>query len=283
MSDNLKRNTPDFSKYDAMSIGELEDILRADAQGPERDDSDVDEILYIMEVLVQKRKQNGIAGKTALEAYQEFQQHYLPVVEEDIDIDSVPMQKSKIIPFRYIATIAASLVLVFTLATSANAFSLKDVWDYVVRWAEGTFSFSVCAAASEPLSDFGIVYESIQSALVEAEMNTELVPTWFPEEYKLSDIRFEETPVQKTIVALLLCNESNLKISIRTYLNEEAEQLEINEELLEVYTVNEIDFYIVQNGELLKAAWLAEKYECYIAGLLTLEEMKAMIDSIGKG
>ena len=57
MSENLNRSHPDFSKYDPMSIGELEEILRADALGPERDDSDVDEILYIMEVLAKKRRQ----------------------------------------------------------------------------------------------------------------------------------------------------------------------------------------------------------------------------------
>ena len=34
MSENLNRSNPDFSKYDIMSIGELEEILRADAQGP---------------------------------------------------------------------------------------------------------------------------------------------------------------------------------------------------------------------------------------------------------
>ena len=90
MSENLKRSNPDFSKYDSMSIGELEEILRADAQGPERDDSDVDEILYVMEVLAKKRRQNGIAGKTALEAYQEFQQHYLPIVV----IDKTPKQET---------------------------------------------------------------------------------------------------------------------------------------------------------------------------------------------
>ncbi len=121
MSENLNRSNPDFSKYDSMSIGELEEILRADAMGPERDDSDIDEILYVMEVLAKKRRQNGIAGKTALEAYQEFQQHYLPLIEEE----SEPRRKSNVIPFRRIAAVAASLVLVFSLTTT-----VIDRWDY---------------------------------------------------------------------------------------------------------------------------------------------------------
>ena len=138
MSENLNRSTPDFSKYDSMSIGELEEILRADATGPERDESDVDEILYVMEVLAKKRRQNNIAGKTALEAYQEFQQHYLPAIEQEEDMESVPSRKATIVPFRRIATIAASLVLVFSLAVSVNAFSFKDIWNAVAKWAEET-------------------------------------------------------------------------------------------------------------------------------------------------
>lgn len=282
MSDNLKRNTPDFSKYDAMSIGELEEILRTDAQGPKRDDSDVDEILYIMEVLVQKRKQNGIAGKTALEAYQEFQQHYLPVVEEDIDIDSVPMQKSKIIPFRYIATIAASLVLVFTLATSANAFCLKDVWDSVVKWAEETFCFSMGVEVSEPKKEEELQYSSLQEALVEYKQTIN-VPTWIPQRYNLLDIKISHSPTQSIFVAIYVDGEDILKISVKSYLETEPERIEHSDGFSEIYHSDGTDYYIFYNHDQYRAAWLIGSYECYVSGKLTTDEMKLVIDSINKG
>ena len=285
MSENLNRSTPDFSKYDSMSIGELEEILRADAQGPERDDSDVDEILYVMEVLAKKRRQNGIAGKTALEAYQEFQQHYLHAIEEVDDIVSVPDRKATIIPFRRIATIAASLVLVFTLATSANAFSFKDMWNAVVNWAQETFSFSMGVEVSEPLSIDTCQYTSFQEILEKNGRNANIVPSWIPNEYSLSDVIIDRNPKQETFLAIYLTSngEDMLKISVQSYLSGHPEQVETSEHLLEVYSVFGTDYYIFQNNKLIQAAWTIDIYECYIAGELSIEEIKLMIDSIGKG
>ena len=279
MSENLKRSNPDFSKYDSMSIGELEEILRADAQGPERDDSDVDEILYVMEVLAKKRRQNGIAGKTALEAYQEFQQHYLLTIKEE-ESEPVPKRKSNVIPFKRIAAVAASLVLVFSLATSANAFGWKDIWNVVARWAEETFSFSMGVEVCEPKADNDLAYESLSELLNAFEITDNIAPTWFPSGYILTDITISESPIQDVYLAYY-CNGSNkIKISIKTFLEYEPEQLEKSDELIEVYTVDGVNYYFLSNNNQAKVTWIAGSFECYIAGDLSVEELKEMIDSI---
>ena len=278
MSENLKRSNPDFSKYDSMSIGELEEILRADAMGPERDDSDVDEILYVMEVLAKKRRQNGIAGKTALEAYQEFQQHYLPMVETE----SPPRRKSNIIPFRRIAAVAASLVLVFSLSVTANAFSFRDVWDAVVNWAQETFSFSMGVEVSEPKAEEELSYSSLQDALQEYKQHIN-VPCWIPPEYKLLDIRITHTPVQTSFLAIYTDEHDILKISVKSYLETEPEQIEQSTNTFETYTVDEIDYYIFDDIDQVRAAWVNQNYECYISGNLTATQMKQIIDSIPRG
>ena len=278
MSENLKRSNPDFSKYDSMSIGELEEILRADAQGPERDDSDVDEILYVMEVLAKKRRQNGIAGKTALEAYQEFQQHYLPMVEEE----SKPRRKSNVIPFRRIAAVAASLVLVFSLSITAHAFSFRDVWNAVVTWAQETFSFSMGVEVSEPKAEEELSYSSLQDALQEYKQHIN-VPCWIPPEYKLLDIRITHTPVQTSFLAIYTDEHDILKISVKSYLETEPEQIEQSTNTFETYTVDEIDYYIFDDIDQVRAAWVNQNYECYISGNLTATQMKQIIDSIPRG
>ena len=278
MSENLNRSNPDFSKYDSMSIGELEEILRADAQGPERDDSDVDEILYVMEVLAKKRRQNGIAGKTALEAYQEFQQHYLPMVEEE----SKPKRKSNIIPFRRIAAVAACLILVFSLATSAYAFSFRDVWDAVVTWAQETFSFSMGVEVSEPALTDNTGYTSLEDALAKYKLNISL-PQWIPERFELIDIIVEQTPIQETFLAVYESESQRLKISVRSFLTTEPEQIEVNSECYEIYTASGIDYYIFSNNRQNKVGWISNTYECYISGDLNIEEIKLMIDSIMRG
>ena len=279
MSENLNRSTPDFSKYDSMSIGELEEILRADAQGPERDDSDVDEILYVMEVLAKKRRQNGIAGKTALEAYQEFQQYYRPMVEER----SMPKHKSNIIPFRRIAAIAACLVLVFSFATSANAFSFRDVWNAVVTWAQETFCFSTGVEISEPKATDTLVYSDFKDLLKQYKVDPTLVPEYIPQGYLLSDLFVDETPMQKTYLAIYEKDNTILKISIKSFVDTEPEQIEKSTSASEVYSAAEIDYYLFYDNSQLRAAWINRQYECYITGNITIAEMKKMIDSIPKG
>ena len=279
MSENLNRSNPDFSKYDSMSIGELEEILRTDAQGPERDDSDVDEILYVMEVLAKKRRQNGIAGKTALEAYQEFQQHYLPMVEEE----AKTKRKSNIIPFRRIAALAACLVLVFSLATSAQAFGWKDIWNAVARWAEETFYFATGVEVSEPKAKDEAKYTSIQEALSKNCCDSGIAPTFIPHGYTLSDIIIDITPSQKSFLALYTKVDLLLKISVQTISFAETEQIEMSDGSTEEYVVNNTTYYIFSNHEQIRAVWVSDSYECYISGTLTIDEIKDMIVSIGKG
>lgn len=278
MSENLNRSTPDFSKYDSMSIGELEEILRADAQGPERDDSDVDEILYVMEVLAKKRRQNGIAGKTALEAYQEFQQHYLPMVEEE----AKPKCKANIIPFRRIAAVAASLVLVFSLSVTANAFSFRDVWDAVVTWAQETFSFSMGVEVSEPTPTDSLNYQSLQDVLERGKIDVSL-PQWIPTRYTFSEIIIDQNPKKDTYVAFFLDDTSLLKITVQSYLAGQSEQVEKSDGFLEIYTTGGLDYYLFSNYNQVQAVWTIDTYECYISGELSIDEVKLMIDSIEKG
>lgn len=279
MSENLKRSNPDFSKYDSMSIGELEEILRADAQGPERDDSDVDEILYVMEVLAKERQQNGIAGKTALEAYQEFQQHYLPMVEEE----AKPKCKANIIPFRRIATIAASLVLVFTLATSANAFSIKDIWNAVARWAEETFSFSTGVEVSEPKAESDIHFCSLQDLLIKYEVRSDIVPTQFPAGYELTNIIVDENPLQDTYLAVYSDGSSVIKVSVKSFLEKRPEQVEASGTLLAELNISGTTYYFFENHDQIQAAWIIDTYECYVSGKLSVDEIISIIESIEKG
>ena len=279
MSDDLKRSKPDFSMYDSMSIEELEEILRADAQGPERADSDVDEILYIMEVLVKKRNENGIAGKTALEAYQEFQQHFLPVVEED----SQPRHKTKVIPFRWIAAVAASLVLVFSLTTTANAFCFRDVWNAVVTWAQETFSLSMGYDINEPSANDIYEYATFKDILSQNGRDPEIIPSAIPAGYTLSDVVIDKKPNQETFLAIYLNDNKILKISVQSLLDRYPEQVEMSDGFQDVYSVDGVDYYIFSNYNQNRAAWTIGTYECYISGEISIEELKSMIESIGKG
>ena len=58
MSENQIRGNGDLSYCDTMTTEELEEILRLDAEMPEGQESDTDKILYIMEVLAERKRNN---------------------------------------------------------------------------------------------------------------------------------------------------------------------------------------------------------------------------------
>ena len=147
MSENLNR---DFSKYEAMSTEELEEILRLDAEAPEGAQSDTELVLYILEVLASRRNTNNITGNTAQEAWESFQQNYMPEEPQK----PVGTKKS-VLWMRKLAAAAAVVALLIFIPISAHALTLEEMWDIFARWAKETFSFvsGESAEVSEPMSD----------------------------------------------------------------------------------------------------------------------------------
>lgn len=74
MSEATQRTGQDHSKFDNMSTAELNEYLRQDA---ERDDSDLDDVLYIMEVLAKREKEeNNDNLPDVRKAWSSFQANY---------------------------------------------------------------------------------------------------------------------------------------------------------------------------------------------------------------
>ena len=84
MSENQNCGIGNLSQYDAMTTEELEEILRLDAEMPEGQESDTEKILYIMEVLAERKRNTSHTGNTALEAYESFKQNYMPETDDNI-------------------------------------------------------------------------------------------------------------------------------------------------------------------------------------------------------
>lgn len=274
MSENQNR---DFAKYDAMATEELEEILRSDSQSPEGQESDGELLLYVMGVLAHRKRNSENPGKTAQEAWESFEKHYLPKEE-----DTAKSNRKGLC--RWVAAAAAAAVLV-AIPLTASALSWDEIWNAVATWAKETFSFVSWgqSAPTEPSTKDARPYISLQELLAETNSDTSIVPTWIPDGYALQDVRMDETPMQRNYLALYADGEHRLKIVVKSYIAADPEKIEINEELLEVYTVNDTDFYILSNLERLRAVWLDGSYECSITGDVTMEEIKLMIDSIVKG
>ena len=283
MSENQNRSARDFSKYDALDTQDLEAILRLDSEAPEGQESDTEKMLYIAGVLASRANAKN-TGKTALEAWESFEQIYLPAEEDSFE--HTAKTKKMVQPWvRWLTATAAAIVLMVGLsATAVSAFGWEDIWNAVAKWAKETFSFvSGDAELTEPEESFAQEYSSLQEALAETDRDCDVVPTYIPDGYVLSEIVVDENPMQRIYFAQYENGEKDLIITVRSYLEGNPEKVEVNEELVEVYKVAGSEYYIFFNNRQLRAVWIKDSYECYISGELTLEEIKTMINSIGKG
>ena len=279
MSENQNR---EFAKYDAMATEELEEILRADSQSPEGQESDGELLLYVMGVLAHRKRNSDNPGKTAQQAWESFEEHYLPKEEET----HIAQSNRKAPCFRRWVAVAAVVAVLVAVPFTASALTWDEIWNAVATWAKNTFSFTSnpdATQATEPSPTNFDGYESLRQALAETDQASYLVPSWIPNGYELKDIRTDETPFQKNYIAFFINGDHDFKITIKSYIESDPEKIEINEDLIETYTASGTDYYIFSNNKRNRAVWLKESYECNISGDLTIEEIKTMIESIGKG
>ena len=277
MSENLNR---DFSQYETMSTEELEEILRLDAEAPAGAQTDTELILFILEVLASRRNKENIAGNTAQKAWESFQQHYMPEEPEK------PLKTNKSTNWmrRFVAA-AAVVALLILIPISTNALTMEEVWNIFARWAKETFSFvsSDGTAVSEPSPADQDTYSSLQELLQESNRNSTIVPVWFPNGFVLKTVRKEVSPVQEFYVAQYINGDREIFIRIQNYIDDAFQKVEIEDDYSEIYSVSGIDYYLFENVDQSSASWVIDTYECIISGDLSIEEIKLMIDSIGKG
>lgn len=289
MPNNQNRGNQDFSRFDSMTNEELEEILRLDGQKNEGEESDIEMLLYVMEVLAVRRKNSENPGKTAGEAFEIFKAHYTP--DNSTDDTTQVSSKAQVInvkptrrlrPWlsRLVAT-AAILALVLVSSVTVHAMGI-DIWDIVVKWTQETFQLRSADAteAIEALPNDNRDYNSLEDMLYESGITLNIAPKWIPENFELVEIKAFESPMQLTFLSIYQSGNDRLKIQIKQHLDSDPQQIEQSNDLLEIYERAGIEYYIFSNYEMLKAAWINENFECYISGPLNIDELKNMIDSI---
>lgn len=281
MSEKQNREMGDLSQYDAMTTEELEEILRLDAQAPEDQESDIEKILYIMEVLTERKRNNSHTGNAALEAYESFKQNYMPEIDNTKSLHKVPAKARREYPrwARSLAATAAVLAVLLLGSVTARAFSW-NIWDAVVKWTQETFHFGEWSN-SNPRNN--LQYQSFQEALEQGNIPVSIVPTRIPDGYELNDITVERSPFKKICTAIYANGEKHLRITVQDYLDKSPYYVEQSEGLVEKYDLLGITYYLFENNKQVQAVWIVDSYECYISGNVTIDDLKMMINSVEKG
>ena len=269
----------EFSHYDSMTTEELQEILRKHANGELQTEPDTDELYYIMEVLARRREEeNPQAFRSDEEALAEFRKHYMPKEKKAAKVIKFPSRALKAV-----AAVLA-VVIIFAVGTSitAKAFHI-DIWSKFANWTKEIFQFTDLPQGTKPENpekEYNSELKSLQDALNDHGIKESPVPTWMPEGYKSKDLKIVNSPRVRNINAIYEKNGSELIIKIRQTIGVQAPQVEKNDDFLELYVVDGVEYYIFSNTETLQAAWSIGEFECLMIGTITLEEMKMMIDSI---
>ena len=219
-------NRKDYSKYDRMSTESLEELLRLDADLPDGEGSDIDEILYILEV-IEKREEEHPTGRYSeidVEAsWETFQTKYRPFLTDgrslyDFDDDepssteaanpapdtSSPFGKHHISArgrrrLGRVTSFAAAIAILLGLMTVTAYAMGYDLWGVIAQWTKDTFTFvSASKVSDEENSNANIAlsegeYGNLQSALDAYGITEQLAPTWIPERFSVELVTVDKT------------------------------------------------------------------------------------------
>ena len=269
-----------YTRYDEMSTDQLREILRKHAHGELEKEPDTEELFYMMEVLQNRESTNPEKQiKSTEEAYATFVKHYAPQMAKK---KPIPPSKHGAVPVRWAKWAAAVAVIVVALtavSVGAQAF-VPNFWEKVAIWTQEFFRFGDVTDGTEgktPGTENNAELDSLHEAL---EQQEGVAPHWIPEGYICTSINAKESPKALRISAIYKIGEEQLVIQIRREFGSDPVQIEKNEDLIEIYTVDGVDYYIFSNDKYMQTAWVVGEYECIIIGKLTMEEMKKAIDSI---
>lgn len=272
-----------YTRYDEMATEQLREILRKHAHGELEKEPDTEELFYIMEVLANRESEDPEKQiKSTEEAYATFVKHYAPEMAEE---KTIPFSKHGTVATRWmkrVAVVAIVFVALTTAAVSAKAFA-PDFWEKVAIWTKEFFRFEGMTDGTEgktPDKEVNVELESLHDALGQYGEYPQVTPKWIPVGYICVDVSTMETPKARTIFAKYEKDGNQLLIQIRQVVGVAPQQIEKNEDLIEIYTADGIEYYIFSNNGSLQTAWINGEYECLIIGKLTVGDMKKVIDSI---
>lgn len=274
-------NRAEFSHYDSMTSEELQEILRKHAHDELETEPDTDELYYIMEVLARRREEEDPqAFRSDEEALADFRKNYMPQATQEGPAKMVRFPNRA---FRVAAAVLA-IVVILAVGTSVTAEAFHvDIWGKFATWTKEIFQFMdnpKGTTAAIPEEENNAELKSLQDALNQHEVTEKLAPTWMPKGYTSKDMRIMNSPRVLNVSAIYEKDGSELVIKIRQTIGVQAPQTEKNDDFIELYVVDGVEYYIFSNTETLQAAWSIGEFECLIIGKITLEEMKMMIDSI---
>ncbi len=280
------RSNSEYSRFDKYDTAVLEAILQADFDAPEAEQMEMEQALYISNLIAERK---GTKPKDVATAKAEFFEHYYPLVgEEDtlyeFDDDKIRNNAVKdseanvsvwLKNWRRFASAAAVFVLLMFSGT-VTAYALGfDPIAAIGRWNEEHFWFddtSVTSELSDKLAEYGY------------PENT--VPKWLPDGYTLESINVDKYEDSFKYIGAEFVKQTDdeidtLLISYTIYLGDNKKALyEKDDNNVITYAINDRVYYVMTNLDNRVIAWQNGNFEGAIMGNFTIEEAEKIIKSI---
>lgn len=314
MSGLDSENRKDYSKYDEMSTEYLEELLRLDAELPDGEGADINEILYISEVIAKRDNEHPTGRYSEADvnaAWETFQTKYLPYAtdgrslydfddgeHDDTEVTDISLRHSKkhTSPrskhiLKRVVSIAAVIALLLGI-TTATAHALGyDLWEVIAQWTKDRFTFVSAAKVNDvEKSNTNVAlndreYADLQAALDAYEVSEQLVPKWLPDGFEVENVYVDEYsgPMAVIFQSNYKCGERTIIIQLNLYrdtndiscTNWEKDNIDVR-----TLEIENCTFYMMKNAERECAIWLNGPFECSIIGDISSEELTKVIKSI---
>ncbi len=275
-------NKRDFSYLDRLSTEELREIIRQDYMLDQDNETDMEAILYIMEVLARREKEENTDKPDVEAAWDEFQKDYYPYSDDSAPLynfgeDEVIVAKK---PKRFrrlirIAVIAAAIIALFIGGTVAASAFGYDILGEFNAWTHETFGFRSNKDDMAPFNNLRVILDV-------NNIEADVIPTWLPDGYGEDIVQVTDVP--DGVFFLSSCKgqgwEISLNISTYTRTNADMRTYEGEIKNMKIYESAGVNYFITNNGGFSRVTWSNSNVECSILCNLPEHDLYAVIDSI---
>lgn len=289
----LNGKDPEYSKYDDMSTEALDEILRQDLLLSDDDYSDVDAILYISQIIVERETATPTGRFDGIDvdaAWETFKQNCLSPDSEIIDKDTKtcpeapipdPRRPKRIRALR-IALIAVALTILFVTAAYA-----VTILGWLPIWSDEHFTFAQTeetsnAVASLSYTDTEQSFNSMTDALAAHNAPSNIVPKHIQDGYKEIEFNYIVVPDGYIMFYSTYYNDKNyIRFQYTLYSSTNGQHFFPKEDYEpDIHIVDEINHYIFENIDSYTAVWQNGDFECVFSGFPTREELIDTINSM---
>lgn len=288
MANMQNDSTGRYTFLRALDVEQLEELLKTDYSASMSEDASEEFIDAIIEVMIEKEKENPSGRFTDVDkAWADFQNYYNVPEREGQRLYPdfaasypAPSQKtqarrsSRVL--RRVSLVVAAILVFFVTMVGAQAAGI-DVFGFLAQWTTDVFHYKT---ESE-------YYPAIRDAFTENHFPKELVPKWYPDGFVAGEPRVKEAGFSTTVTAPFSNAEKDKSffVQVRRYSSQQelaALELQWERDSRQKYTSGDKTFFIVSNEGYTTAAWSdQDTLVMTIAGDLSVSETEKIIDSMG--